>query len=143
MGVIMMAFTSVASAFTIISTHSLSAAIKNRRVSSPQRNIQQRVHKSRRLELAAQGGGGDTDSPASCSRDDIDDSLGDAVDAEESKVRAEDLPWIDFSQIQQTDEKPKLPVFASSVIFLTSIVATAYMYYVGITGIPPDPPNTL
>ncbi|KAG7356894.1 hypothetical protein IV203_001581 [Nitzschia inconspicua] len=57
--------------------------------------------------------------------------------------RPEDLPWFDFSQVQQTNQTSTLPLFASSFIFVTSIVGTLYMYYVGIFGMPHDPPDAL
>jgi hypothetical protein len=70
-------------------------------------------------------------------------------------VQVEDnLPWIDFSQIQErNDEKSnlpqqQLPLYTSTVIFVTSLISTLYMYYVGIFGpsssLSPttiDPPN--
>jgi hypothetical protein len=68
-------------------------------------------------------------------------------------VQAEDdLPWFDFSQIQEInyDENSilpqQLPLFTSSVIFVTSVVGTLYLYYVGIFGLSSspsitDPPN--
>ncbi|KAG7360977.1 hypothetical protein IV203_036077 [Nitzschia inconspicua] len=62
---------------------------------------------------------------------------------EVGKVKAEDLPWFDFSQVQQTNQTSTLPLFASSFIFVTSIVGTLYMYYVGIFGMPHDPPDAL
>jgi hypothetical protein len=51
----------------------------------------------------------------------------------------DDLPWIDFSHIQErNDEKSnlpqQLPMFTSTVIFATSLISTLYMYYVGIFG---------
>lgn len=52
-------------------------------------------------------------------------------------TKAEDLPWLDFSQIQVTEQNSTLPVFASSFIFVASLLGTLYMYYVGIFGMPP------
>lgn len=67
-------------------------------------------------------------------------------------VKAEDLPWFDFSYVQEASEDDdetnslagKLPLFTSSLIFVASIIGTIYVYYVGIFGEPASgPPGSL
>jgi hypothetical protein len=61
-------------------------------------------------------------------------------------VKVEDLPWFDFSYVQEsafrdsTSAKP-LPLFTYSLVFVTSVLVTVYLYFVGIFGLPPELPS--